>query len=164
MYENKFAHKKKEKALLCRRSSDLPTAFFSMHTHTYIAFGLLKRSCSPVWFDARLDWWLVWPFSASTAAWATAKYRAFSTTRMCTRRILLRLSNGVGGLSQKPSLLLTMQLKDKFLRRNQLKTALEIGLGPIIGIFLESSSSSALNFLMQLFLAQLLMDVMALVI
>ena len=41
------------------------------------AFGLLKRSCSPVWFDARLDWWLVWPFSGLARALPTVLHTSF---------------------------------------------------------------------------------------
>ena len=43
------------------------------------ALQCLKRSCSPVWFDACLDWWLVWTFSCSLFGLFTSKGLSFFT-------------------------------------------------------------------------------------
>ena len=102
--------------------------FFSMHyfvrrgrlgallrrsSTQYAAFGLLKRSCSPVWFDARLDWWLVWPFSglARAPAYCTTyfllhslPFPSLSTTQCRPRLLRLCAQPGWFGLAASFSL------------------------------------------------------------
>ena len=55
---------------------------FTILQSTVLILHCLKRTCSPVccWWDACLDWWLVWTFSCSPQICAKATREAHTNT------------------------------------------------------------------------------------